>query len=254
MNAFGTMLREWRGIRRYSQLQLAMEADMSARHLSFLESGRANPSKTMVLRLSRALEMPRTITNQALHQAGFAPVYPEAGADASLLAPVHKATEIMLKSHDPLPGVAVDRHWNIVAINRAGGLLTSLVPQGTKPNMVEMLIAAAAGDWIENWEEVAILSLIRLRSEISALGGDEALSALAGRLAATGRLRAHDIADMKLDQAVIPTILRIGGNRLSLFSTIAQFGSVQEIRGAELRIELMFALDAATQNWFAAAS
>lgn len=251
MNAFGTMLREWRGIRRFSQLQLAMEADMSARHLSFLESGRANPSKGMVLRLSHALEMPRAAINQALYHAGFAPVFPETAGDSAMLAPVHRAMEMTLKSHEPLPGVAADRHWNIVSANGAAAKLLSFAPPAESANLIEMVIAAASSDWIENWEEVAILSLIRLRSEIIDLGGDEKLSALAGRLGAVDRLCARNIADVRLDQAIIPSVLRIGDIRLSLFSTIAQFGSVQEIRAADLRIELMFPLDEATHRWFA---
>jgi transcriptional regulator with XRE-family HTH domain len=250
MAAFGHMLKEWRAIRRFSQLQLAMEADMSARHLSFLESGRANPSKSMVLRLSQALEMPRPVANQALHSAGFAPAFPDTPSDAPELAPVRKALEMMLASHDPFPGVAVDRHWNIVSTNKGGAMLITLAANKAVPNLMELLMATADSGLIENWEEVAILSLTRLRSEINEYGGDETLSAMANRLAAHDRLKASNIADINLDQAVIPTSLRMGEVRLSLFSTIAQFGSVQDVRTGELRIELMFPMDDATEAWF----
>lgn len=253
MAAFGHMLKEWRGIRRFSQLQLAMEVDMSARHLSFLESGRANPSKSMVLRLSQALEMPRPVANQALRSAGFASAFPDTPADAPQLAPVRKALEMMLQSHDPLPGVAVDRHWNIVSANKGGAMLMTLAANVAKPNLMELLIATADSGLIENWEEVAILSLTRLRSEIIEYGGEETLSAMAEKLAAHDRLQASNIADINLDQAVIPTILRLGDVRLALFSTIAQFGSVQDVRTGELRIELMFPMDHATEAWFKSA-
>jgi transcriptional regulator with XRE-family HTH domain len=250
MAAFGTMLKEWRAIRRFSQLQLAMEVDMSARHLSFLESGRANPSKSMVLRLSQALEMPRTVANQALHSAGFAPAFPDTPSDAPALAPIRKAVEMMLKSHDPFPGVTVDRHWNIISANKGGAMLMALTASVGTPNLMEVLLTTADSGLIENWEEVATLSLTRLRSEIIDYGGDETLSAMVDKLASHDRLKASNIRDINLDQAVIPTILRLGDVRLSLFSTIAAFGSVQDVRAGELRIELMFPADDATETWF----
>jgi transcriptional regulator with XRE-family HTH domain len=250
VNRFGPMLREWRGIRRFSQLSLAMEAEMSARHLSFLENGRANPSKAMVLRLSQALEMPRPVVNQALNAAGFAPIFPETSIDAAALAPVRKAVDMMLKAHDPYPGVAADRHWNILSANKGAAILIALTPPGDAPNLMEILLSAANAGISENWEEVAILALMRLRGEIADLGGDDVLESFAKRIAAHPRLQAVNIADIALDQAVIPTILRIGETRLSLFSTIAQFGTVQDVRASEIKIELMFPVDAATEDWF----
>ncbi|NJM51534.1 MAG: helix-turn-helix transcriptional regulator [Sphingomonadales bacterium] len=132
MGSFGTILKEWRTIRRYSQLGLALEADISARHLSFLESGRANPSKSMILRLSQALAMPRPIANQAMQAAGFAPAFPDIAAESNDLAPIRKAVERMLAAHDPFPGIAVDRHWNIVSANRGGEMLMAFTPPDTK--------------------------------------------------------------------------------------------------------------------------
>jgi transcriptional regulator with XRE-family HTH domain len=246
---FGNILKQWRSIRRFSQLQLAMEAQLSARHLSFLESGRANPSKSMVLRLSQVLDMPRPVVNQALFAVGFAPIFPNEPADAAALAPVRKAVERMLAAHDPFPGVVVDRHWNIIATNRGGEMLKALSP-GDSPNLMELLIAAAQSGLVENWEEVAALALLRLRSEIAECGGDETLSALAEQIASHDRFKTNALSGINLDQAIIPTILRIGDARLSLFSTIAQFGSVQDVRSGELKIELMFPADDETERWF----
>ena len=252
MTAFGNLLKEWRKIRRFSQLQLALEADVSARHISFLESGRANPSKAMVMRLTQALAMPRPAANQAFHSAGFAPAYPDIPAGARAIAPINKAMEMVLAGHDPFPGVAVDRHWNIIAANRGASMLLSLLPSNTEPNMIALLIAAADSKLIENWEEVATLSLIRLRSEINDLGGDPALSVIAERLAGHRRVAAVELGNIRYDKAVIPSIFCFDDIRLSLFSMIAQFGSVQDIRAGELRIELMFPTDDATESWFLA--
>jgi transcriptional regulator with XRE-family HTH domain len=258
MHKFGQILKEWRGVRRFSQLDLAMAVDMSARHLSFLETGRANPSRNMVLRLSQALNMPRPVTNQALRSAGYSAYFPEMTTDAPALEPVRRAIDMMLDRHDPYPGVAVDRHWNILSANKAGQLLMSLSnslapiePGGeVQPNLIALLIASADLPLVENWREVASLALIRLRSEIAAYGGDPVLEDMAERLAQNLKLQGTTLADIELDQAVIPTILRLGDARLSLFSTIAEFGSVQDVQAGELRIELMFPMDDETAGWF----
>lgn len=244
-------MKDWRKLRRFSQLDLSLEAEMSARHLSFLESGRSNPSRAMVLRLSEALQLPRPAANQALHAAGFAPAYPSLSDDAPELAPVNQAIATMIAHHDPFPGYAIDRHWNIVNSNRGAEMLLALASPGGPANLVDILINSASLDLVENWEEVAILSLSRLRTEILELGGDDQLSALASRLSAHERVRKADMASINLNQAVIPTIFRVGENRLSLFSAIAQFGSVQDIRAGETRIELMFPMDDETVQFFA---
>ncbi|WP_373490154.1 helix-turn-helix domain-containing protein [Parasphingorhabdus sp.] len=247
---FGAILKDWRKVRRFSQLDLSLEAEMSARHLSFLESGRANPSRAMVMRLSEALQLPRPAANQALNAAGFAPVYPSLSDDAPELAPVHQAIAAMLDHHDPFPGYAIDRHWNIVDSNQGAQMIIALASPGGPANLIDILISSEALDLIENWDEVAVLSLSRLRTEILELGGDAHLSALAGRLSSHQRVRKVDLGSINLNQAVIPTIFRLGDNRLSLFSVIAQFGSVQDTRAGETRIELMFPMDDQTTGFF----
>ena len=247
---FGAILKDWRKTRRFSQLDLSLEAELSARHLSFLESGRANPSREMVLRLSQALQLPRPVTNQALHAAGFAPVYPSLSDDAPELAPVQQAIATMLDHHDPFPGYALDRHWNIVGHNQGAQMIVAQASADRPPNLIDILIESASLDLVENWDEVALLSLSRLRTEILELGGDEQLSVLAARLAAHERLGKVDMGSINLNQAVIPTIFRLGEIRLSLFSVIAQFGSVLDIRAGETRIELMFPMDDETVQFF----
>src|ERR671929_70665 len=121
----GAMLRDWRRRRRLSQLDLALAADVSARHLSFVETGRARPSAELVLQLAERLEVPLRARNQLLLAAGYAPVYGQHALDAPQMAPVRDAIERVLAGHEPFPALVVDRHWGLVAANRAVGLLTA---------------------------------------------------------------------------------------------------------------------------------
>lgn len=245
---FGDVLRSWRQVRRMSQLDLALAAGVSARHVSFLESGRAEPSRPMALKLAAALDMPKAAANEALNAAGFTAIYPRLAPQAAELAPVRRAIAMTLESHRPFPGLAIDRWWNILDANETARSLFAAL--GAGPNMIEFLIFLGDLDIVENWEETAMLSLQRLRSEIAHLGGDERLSGLAARLAAHPRLAKIDLGAIDLDQAVIPTVLCVGKQRLSIFSTIAFFGSVQEVAASEIRIELMYPADEETAAFF----
>lgn len=245
---FGDLLREWRGVRRMSQLDLALAAEVSARHVSFLESGRAEPSRAMTLRLAAALDLPKAAANEALKAAGFAAVYPALPPSAPDLAPVRRAISMTLASHQPFPGIAISRTWDILEANETARQLFAAL--GAGPNMVEFLIFLGDLDIVENWEETAFLALLRLRSEIAHLGGDERLSDYAARLARHPRLRRADLGAVDLDQAVIPAIFRVGDRRLSVFSTIAMFGSVQDVSASEIRIELMYPADESTADFF----
>lgn len=253
-DTFGDILREWRGLRRYSQLALALEAETSARHLSFLESGRASPSRAMVIRLADALQMPKAATNRALQAAGFAPVYPQLPHDAADLAPVRSAIGKVLANHEPLPAVVIDQHWDITGANGAALSLFAALGLAGQSNLLEALNLAGDGAAIDNWEETALLALQRARAELIALGGDARLKTLTEKLATHPRLAKGDHSAINLNQAVIPTVFRAGGKRLSMFSTIAQFGSVQDVRASELRIEMMFPADDSTYDYFVASA
>lgn len=249
--AFGSILKEWRSRRRFSQMDLALRADLSSRHLSFLESGRATPSRTMILRLAEALEMPKSATNQAFGAAGYAPHFPALPADAPELAPIRAAVEAMLRNHDPLPGVAIDRHWNVIAANSGALRLFAAAERASSAaNMVELLLTLGESDIVMNWTDVASLAISRLRAEIAQLGADPVLEGFVARLAAHPRLAGKP--SIARDSLVIPLILDAPGARLALFSTIAQFGSVQDAVASELRVELMFPEDAETRAWFEA--
>jgi len=250
VHTFGEHLKTWRATRRMSQLDLGLKADASARHVSFLESGRARPSRAMVLRLAGALDMPRGAANAALRAAGFADAYPSLPLGDDALAPVRKAVDWLIARHAPLPGIAIDRDWNLIAANDAAvGLFGA--PEDA-PNVIDRLIALGDGDLIENWVEVALLARARLAAEIASYGGDEALEARLDRLAAHPRLRDAPGGALDHGAAVIPVRVNTNGVRLSLFSTIAQFGGVQEVNAADLRIELLFPADDATRAFYGA--
>ena len=252
--AFGDILREWRSIRRFSQLDLSLEAATSARHVSFLESGRASPSRNMVLKLSEALSMPKEIANQALTAAGFAPIFPQLPPDDANLQPVKDAVRMMLENHDPYPGIAIDRHWDIIDINQSAIAMFSAFEITGAGNMMDAIGAIGDSDIIENWEEVALLAIARLRTEAAQIGGDRILERYAAQLGAHPRLKNYDVGDIDYSRAVIPSVVNIGDKRLSLFTTIAQFGTVQDIAASDIRVELMFPSDAATRAHFESAS
>ena len=254
---YGALLRHWRALRRHSQLSLSLAADISARHLSFLESGRARPSREMVLRLADALAMPRDAANQALNVAGFASIFPALDAAAPELAPVRRATEMMLARHDPYPGFVIDRYWNVLGANKAALFLfsTLTLPEGVAPNLIDALILAEGTGLMENWSEVARLGVARLQAEEIALGGDGLLAEKIKTLQDLLRDCGEAVeCSYETQRAVIPTVFRINGTRLTLFSTIAAFSTVQDVNAGDIRIELMFPEDEVTVAFFEALS
>jgi len=247
---FGDLLKEWRAIRRFSQLQLSLEADISARHLSFLESGRAQPSRAMVIKLANALNMPKDTANNAMQIAGFAPVFPKLEEDAADLAPMYEAITHMLATHDPFPAFAIDRYWGVVNANTSASALFAATGVAGATNMIDAICAAGESDVIDNWEETAILALARLRAEIAQLGGDRILERYAAQIADHPRLANADLGDIDFAQAVIPSVFNLNGCKLPVFSTIAVFGTVQDVNVSDLRVEMMFPVDEATKRYF----
>ena len=244
---FGALLKDWRGQRRMSQLDLGLSANVSARHISFLETGRARPSRTMVFQLSETLDVPRGARNVLLNAAGFAPAYRSRALDDEDMENVRKAVEWMLDRHEPFPAIALDRHWRIIKANRPSQMLLSGVGLVEGDSLLE---AMANSDVMKpafaNWPEVARHTITRLRTESAHLGGDTILDEAADRLSA------EIGSDLPQDNAVLPAVIparyRAGGMTLSFFSTIAQFGTAEDIALADLKIELMFPADDATRD------
>jgi transcriptional regulator with XRE-family HTH domain len=246
----GTLLREWRRRRRLSQLDLALEAGVSARHLSFIETGRARPSREMVLRLAERLDVPLRDRNQLLLAAGFAPAYGERGLDAPELEPVRAALGLVLEGHEPYPAVVVDRGWDVVAANRGIELFTAGVAADLLEPPVNVLRLAlhpeGAAARILNLGEFRAHLLDRLRRHV-ALTADERLAALHEEVSAYPAPEGDHGAAGGGD-IVVPLRLRApdGGGELRLFSTIATFGTALDVTVAELAIEAFFPADAHT--------
>jgi transcriptional regulator with XRE-family HTH domain len=245
----GTLLRDWRRRRRLSQLDLALEAGVSARHLSFVETGRSRPSAEMLLHLAEELAVPLRDRNQLLLAAGYAPAFEQRELDAPEMAPVRAAMQQVLDGHDPYPALVVDRQWTLLAANRGLGLFTehvaahlleppanciriALHPEGLAPRIANL------GQWRAHLLE-------RLRRQI-ALTGDPGLRALVDEV--VHYPGAEDVDDELIgDQLAVPFRLRspVHGE-LAFISTITTFGTAIEITASELSIESFFPADAAT--------
>jgi transcriptional regulator with XRE-family HTH domain len=244
--AFGTELKHWRGVRRMSQLELANLAEVSSRHISFIESGRSAPSRTMVLHLGEALQMPRSARNQLLASAGFAPSWSSAAPDDDTLRPILDAEQWMLERHDPYPGLVLDQHWNVVDANSAGRMMLAVLGIEIGASALDAFIDPhGISTQIENWPEVGWSIISRLRTESAWVGGDEILDAAIATLGADERLGSPPQGPLP---AVISSRVKVGDLTMSLFSTIAQFGSVEDIALADHRVELYFPADDATRE------
>ena len=245
--SFGALLKDWRGRRRFSQLDLALTANVSARHIAFLETGRAKPSRTMVIQLSDALTIPRAERNAMLNSAGFAATYRRRSLDDQDMSHVRSAVSWTLERHDPYPAMAVDRHWCLVQANRSASALLSSVGISAGDSMLEAALSSALlRDAIVNWPDVARHMHQRLRTESAHLGGDPVLDAAAEKLAQD--MHGEPGLDETQLPAVVPTIYRAGDATLSFFSTIAQFGSAEDIALADIKIELLFPADDLTRK------
>jgi len=238
MTDFPGTLRTWRKARRLSQLDLAGEADVSARHISFLESGRAHPSRDMIARLSDALTLPLDARNQMLTHAGFAARYPARAWDAADMAPIRAAVDHMLAAHAPYPALAIDKLWTVVNMNAPAATLFGGLGVGPGDSLLDLMMSDALPRMVENWADVAHHTCQRLRTESAAQGGIAALDRAADHLGAVPR-RARTPTS-----PVIPTILNTGAVRLSVFATIAQFGTPEDVALDDLRVELYFPTDA----------
>jgi transcriptional regulator with XRE-family HTH domain len=251
MTAFAQSLKAWRSLRRFSQLDLALEAGVSARHLSFLETGRARPSREAVGRLGEALSLPLDARNQLLVQAGFAPRYPARRLDSAAMAPIRQAVEHLLAVHMPWPALALDRLWRVVRMNPAAQVLFAALGVGEGDSLLDLMMSPQLPALVENWPEVARHSALRLRTESIAQGGvpelDRACQVLSEAAAAAAKPRGG-IASDPAPGAVVPTILQLGGQRLALFATIAQFGTPEDVTLDDLKIELYFPLDDASAS------
>lgn len=250
-NPVGELILRWRTLRRTSQLQLALNAGLSARHLSFIETGKARPSRDALIRLAEALSIPLRERNALLTAGKFAAEFRETGFTAPELARARHAVDLLLKQQEPYPAIVLDRHWNLVRLNRGAErfVLFLLGKPPAEANVVRQIFSdQLLRPWIVNWPEVAADIMARLHREIDWAPTDDFLPKLRAEvlgypgvpqaLAARG-------ADTHVNPMLNFTVAK-DGITLRFFSTWTTFGAPQDVTLEELRIESSFPADDAT--------
>jgi len=255
MNNFGDSIRRWRKSRGLSQLALGFQANISSKHISFLETGRSNPSREMVIQLSNALDIPLSERNVLLTMAGFAEAYSRMNIDQPEMRSVREALSIMLQGHEPFPALVLDWDWNTVMANDAHcRLVAAIVPNPESlpqtRNIMELLFDPNGfRPYIENWDEVAYLLIQRLQRE--RLLYQDRQSDLLERIMRYPGVPTHWHAQgVKASEPMAYVILKAGDMRLKLFSTLASFGTAIDVTMQELIVEQYFPVDKQTRNFF----
>jgi transcriptional regulator with XRE-family HTH domain len=245
----GNLIREWRTRRSLSQMALASDSAVSTRYLSFIETGRARPSREMVLHLAEQLEVPLRERNRLLMAAGYAPVFPQRSLDDELMAPVREALDRFLEAHQPYPAAIVDGHWNLVAANEGIALMT----QGVAPELLEppanvfriALHPDGMAPRILNFEEWSAHLISRVRRQ-AALTGDPEMTQLYEELSGYPGVSLEHVVDGSAP--FLLHRLRLAGDELSFFSTVTTFGTATDITLAELSLEAFYPADERTKR------
>jgi len=246
----GDLLRDWRQRRRLSQLDLAVEAQVSARHLSFVETGRSQPSRELVIDLAEQLEVPLRERNAMLLAAGYAPVYRETPLDTQEMAPVRQALDRLLGGHEPFPAVVTDRRWDLISANRPAQALLAdgVAPELLTPPINTLRVTLHPGGLaprIVNFAEYSAHLMENLHRQ-AVLTADPRLYELEKELRSYPGVSETDSQDL-MSALFVPLVLRVAdGAELSFFSTLTTFGTALDITMAELTIEALFPADAAT--------
>ncbi len=260
MERFTELCRHWRRFRKLSQLELAMNAQVSQRHVSWLETGKSQPSREMVVRLSNAMQIPLRDRNRLLRSAGFAPLYRESALDSAHMEPVLGALKRVLAHHEPLPALVVDRMWNIQMGNNAASRLLSLAGDANELNnklgggeQVNLALLTLHPNGfrkhIRNWAVAAPEFVQRLRHEAASAFDPTIREGIEQIIALAGPTKSRSLRQSEL-LPVLPLELQFGNVELSLFSVISTFGTPQDITTDELRIETFYPADETTSAFF----
>jgi transcriptional regulator with XRE-family HTH domain len=249
----GELLQHWRRERRMSQLGLSTQAGVTPRHVSFVESGRATPSRGMVLRLARALDVPLRERNQMLLAAGYAPLYRETGLDVEAMSQVRAALDRVLTRHEPHPAVVMDRYWNVLLTNDAAAAMFAWLLDGADagdpPNVVRLMFTRLRPH-VANWEQTGEALVQRVHRE--AVGGvaDAQTTRLLDEVLALPDVpaawRTPDFATTPLP--ILPVELAKGGVEVSYFSLVTTVGTPQDVTLQEIRVESFFPADDKTEH------
>lgn len=250
-SALGDLLRHWRGARGKSQLDLALDAGISQRHVSFIETGRSAPSRHTLLHLATILDVPLRERNALLLAAGFAPSYPDIPWDAPEMRVITRALTRMLRQHEPFPAIVMDRYWNVLLTNDATpkffGRFIDLSRHPRPRNLLRLLFDPdALRPHIRNWGDLAPSLLARIRRE-SVGGIDDTMRALISPLGAYEAVKSRPDVDTSASLPVIPIAVERDGIVLNYFSMVTTVGSPNMVAAQELRVECMFPADDATE-------
>jgi transcriptional regulator with XRE-family HTH domain len=263
-SGFGSILSEWRAIRRASQLDLALTTGVSQRHISFVESGRAQPSRELILKLAGGLDLPLRTRNELLLAAGYAPVYRERPLDLAEMRPAREALDRILKHQEPFPAIVTDAAWNIVMKNKAASrIIAFCIKMGGKPqpatnpplNFMRLMFGLdGLRPHILNWNETRSVLMNRLRREAIANPSSPSAELFQNlRKEAKAQCGKACRLDEPLDP-VLPLELLVDGTHLRLFTMFTTFGTSQDIALQELRIDLSFPADEPTRQFLTIAA
>jgi transcriptional regulator with XRE-family HTH domain len=254
-SAFGRLLKQWRGRRGFSQFDLALAARTTQRHLSFIESGRATPSRDMILRLAATMDLPLRQQNALMLAAGYAPAWRERDLSAPDLAVVNSALDYMLAQHEPYPAFVVDRCWNLLRANRGAVNLTEFLagtapaPSPSEPVNLAIALVSPQGlrPFIVNWEEVALYFVRGVQADAHADGDSQTAYLLRRLLGFPGVMALSETLPPEAGQApVLPIHFCRNDTPLRLFTTIATLGTPRDVTLEGVRIEFFFPMDEAT--------
>lgn len=247
------MLRRWRNVRRISQLNLSLDADISMRHLSCLETGRARPSREMIVRLAEALQIPLRERNALLLAAGYAPLYRDTGLDAPNLEAARRAVELFIAQLEPNPVLVLDRHWNTLRMNAGAKRFLALFPgcdSGTPHNGVRLVFdPQGLRPFIENWDVVAARIIRRVHREVVDNPSDETMKRFLEELLSYPDVPSRwRMLDLDVSPPPFLTInYRWKNSSLRVFSALTTLGTPLDVALQELRIESFFPADEATR-------
>jgi len=256
MNDFGSLVKGWRKSRGLSQLEFSLAANISSKHISFLETGRAQPSREMVILLSNTLDIPLSERNVLLSLAGYSEAYSRMHIDQPKMKPVQDALSIMLNNHAPYPALVLDWGWNIVMANESQQKLTKFIAKQqplfpSTNNILELLFDPNGfRPFVENWEEVAFLLMQRIQRE-RMIHQDRRSNLIDKLMKYPGVPRNWDVHNHNLHSGpMVQMVLAVGELRLKLFSTLASFGTAIDVTMQELIIEQYFPVDDSTKLFF----
>ena len=250
---FGRQLKRWRRQRALSQLEFVVRADVSQRHISFIESGRSRPKAEVVQKIADALEIPIRERNHLLESAGLAPNYPEVSLSSEKLAPFRNAIEQMLRTHKPYPAYVINRSWELVDANTAGRLLFPWSGEAPVNLLDAFLEPGPFRERIHNFPTVARNVLHRIRSEAANVGHNNRLHELVERAESVVKDLPPSHEEIGSDLVLCPH-LEIGGQVIKTIVVVARFGSAREVTLDELRVELVFPGDANAEAFFRGAA